>query len=352
MSDDNNERTQGKSFSKKVWTAGGILALLVVLFLLFKSLFSVLLLSFAAVLMAVYIHGFAGLLRRYVDLPQTASVFVSVFLNLAILVGFFWFVGARLQQQVSVLTDSLPQRIEEAKTAIRQNPIGNKVLSYMNSSGSTKKTVDIARHFFSSGFGILSDVYIILLIGIFFIAEPGMYKRGIIHLLPAAAKEKGDELLSSIGTLLKKWLKGQIFGFFFIAVLTGIGLWITGMPLVLTLALIAGILNFVPNFGPIIALIPGVLIAFTMGSSTVVIVICIYTGIQILQSAVTQPLIQKKMISIPPALIIIGQVGMGILGGFWGVLLATPLVAIAIRIVNELYVNKQSYHKYEVHPDN
>ena len=118
------------------------------------------------------------------------------------------------------------------------------------------------------------------------------------------------------------------------------------MPLVLTLALIAGLLNFIPNFGPLIALIPATLIALLQGTSTAIIVICMYTGIQIIQSGVEQPLVQKKMVNIPPALTIMGQVALGTLGGFWGVLLATPLVVIIMTIVNDLYVNQQPYHKY------
>jgi len=108
------------------------------------------------------------------------------------------------------------------------------------------------------------------------------------------AKVKGDKLIGEISALLRKWLKGQIFGFVFIAVFTAIGLLILGMPLVLTLALIAGLLNLIPNFGPIIALIPAVLIALTLNGSTAVIFIGLYTLIQIIQSAVTQPLIQKR----------------------------------------------------------
>ena len=87
----------------------------------------------------------------------------------------------------------------------------------------------------------------------FFTASPRLYKKGIIHLLPVKAKDVGDNLLNKLNDVLKKWIKGQIIGFFFIAILTGLGLWLLGIPLVFTLALIAGLLNFIPNFGPIIA---------------------------------------------------------------------------------------------------
>jgi predicted PurR-regulated permease PerM len=343
----NNEQHHDLTYTKKVWIAAGILSLTVALLLLFKTLFGLFLLVFAGILIAVFFHGFAGLLRRYLHLPHTASVIVSVIFNILLLVAFFWFIGNRLSQQITELSDTLPSTIQNAKDKLSQSTIGSKVLDYLQQSGSSGKTRQAIKSFFSSSFGVISDLYIVFLLGMFFTASPAMYKRGIIHLLPPKAKDKGDELLKKLGTLLKKWLKGQIIGIVFIAVLTGIGLLIIGMPLILTLALLAGLLNFIPNFGPIIALIPAVLLAFTEGTNTVIIIICMYTGIQIIQSAIEQPLVQKKMINIPPALTIMGQVALGTLGGFWGVLLATPLVAVVMTIVNDLYVKPQPYHKYE-----
>lgn len=113
------------------------------------------------------------------------------------------------------------------------------------------------------------------------------------------------------------------------------------MPLVLALALVAGLLNFIPNFGPLIALIPAALLGLMQGPNTALLVVALFTLIQIIQSTVTQPLIQRKMVSVPPALLVFGQVAMGVIAGFWGVLLATPLVAIVMTLVNRLYVEKQ-----------
>lgn len=343
MNDDSAASKNNYSFTKKVWITTGIVLLVIVFFLLFKTLFSLILLTLAGVLMAVYFYGFAGLLQRYLHMSSKWSIIISVIFNIVLLIGFLFFAGLRLQQQIAELSDTLPKTFQQVKNHLNNSALGSKVLNYLNASGNSKRTIAAAKKFFSSSFGILSDLYIVLLIGLFFTASPSVYKKGIVSLLPPKAKDKGNELINEINTVLKNWLKGQIFGFFFIAVLTGIGLWIIGMPLILTLALIAGFLNFIPNFGPIIALIPAVLLAILQGPATAIIIICMYTLIQIIQNSVTQPLIQKKMISMPPALIIIGQVAMGSLAGFWGVLLATPIVAILMTIVRKLYINPQSH---------
>lgn len=342
MAEPNLDSQEGKlTFSKKVWIVGGIFSLIFISLLLFKILFNVLLLSLVGVLIAVYFHGCAGILNRYFHWNQKLCLILSVFMNILILGAFFWFIGARLQQQVSELSDTLPATIHKVKTELDNSTIGSKVLNYFNSSGNSEKTKAILRSFFSSSFGILSDLYIIILLTLFFTASPSLYKKGIIKLMPPKAKDKTKELLDKLKNVLEKWLKGQIIGFFFIAILTGIGLWIMGMPLILTLALIAGILNFVPNFGPIIALIPAALLGLMQGPTTAIIVVCMFTFIQIVQSAVTQPLIQQKMVNIPPALTIISQVAFGLIAGFWGVLLATPIVAMLMTVVDELYVKQQ-----------
>lgn len=353
MSTENVLQNEGKlKYSRKVWIAAGVFALVIVLILLFKVLFSVLLLSLAAILFAIYFHGCAGFFHNKLHVPKGWSLALSIILNIILLTAFLWFAGSRLQQQISQLTDTFPQTIENAKSYLKGSALGSKVLNYLNNTGDSQKTMSVIKSFFASSFGILSDVYIVLLLGIFFIAGPFVYKKGIIHLLPPNAKEQGDKILDEIHNTLKNWVKGQLFGFLFIAVLTGLGLWAIGMPMILVLALIAGLLNFIPNFGPIIALVPAMLIALSLGTNTVLLVVGLYTLIQVIQSAVTQPLIQKKMVSIPPALIIFGQVAMGILGGFWGVLLATPVIVIIMILVNKLYVEKQAFHKYEVKETN
>ena len=335
------QKKEPSPYTRKVWTAAAIVALMVVVLLLLKTLFGLLLLVLAGVLIAIYFYGFAGLFQRYFHWSPRLSIILAVIVNVLLIIGFFWFIGARIQQQAAQLADTLPATIENAKSQIDQTAIGHQLLQRFGSSGDSKKTLQVLKNFFSSSFGILSDLYIVLLLAVFFTASPSLYRKGVIRLLPPKAKQKGEELLDQTGTMLKRWLKGQIFGIFFIGILTAIGLLIIGMPLVLTLAMIAGLLNFIPNFGPIIALIPAALLALMQGPTTALIIIGMYTLIQVIQSAVEQPLVQKKMVNIPPALIIFGQVAMGVLAGFWGVLLATPVIVILMILVNELYIKRQ-----------
>ncbi len=330
-----------KSFKNKIWIAAGILILVLLVTYLFTTLINLLLLVLAGALMSIYFHGCADFFKKKLKAGSPYAIILSVALNLIIIGLFFWFVGARLSSQIDELSDTLPQTIEHAKGWLSEKPLGQKILNYSTNSLDSGKTETVIKSFFSSTFGILSDLYIVVLLGMFFTASPGIYRKGIIHLIPTKGKETAENLWDDIHHVLKNWLKGQIFGFFFIAILTGLGLWLIGMPLILTLALVAGLLNLIPNFGPLIALVPAVLLGLMQGPDVALWVFGLYMLIQIIQSTVTQPLIQQKMVNVPPALLVFGQVAMGVIAGFWGVLLATPLIAIVMTIVNKLYVDKQ-----------
>lgn len=329
------------SYPQKIWIAGSILTLIVVLLLLLKATFGVLLLILAGTLIAVFFRGLGGLIQRYTHWKEGWCVFVSVIATLGILVFLLWLMGAKIQTQVQELSDTLPRTIQNAKDKLDESPLGQKIIERFSSSSSQQKMQRLIQTFFKSTFGVLADLYVVLFIGIFFTTAPDLYKQGIIKLIPPGGKNKANEVLEGIASSLKKWLKGKLFAMLVVFVLTAIGLVIMGIPMWLVLALIAGLLNFIPNFGPLIALLPAVLVSMMQGSGTVFWVVGLYLVVQAAESNFITPMVQHKLIRIPPAIIIIAQLLMAPLTGGWGLILATPLMVIVLVIVQQLYIKKQ-----------
>jgi len=332
-------------FKNKVWAAVGIVAFAVIGLWIFAKIFNVLLLVLIGILIAIFFHGLSGLIRKYTGIKK-GSLLISILLTVILLVLFFWLAGNSVQQQMNELSQTLPAAIENAKEKLNNNTIGKKITDQAGSAETKKKLSGLMQTFFKSTFGVLGDLYVVIIIGIFFTAGYRTYLSGLMKLFPSGKKQRAQDIIEKAGDTLKKWLKGQLFAMLVVAVLTAIGLFILGVPMALTLALIAGILNFIPNFGPLIAIIPAALISFMQGPTTALIVIALYMVVQILESSIITPQIQKKMINMPPALIIIAQLVMGIFAGVLGLVLATPVIAIVIVLVNELYVkdeeNKES----------
>jgi predicted PurR-regulated permease PerM len=340
MDTSTNKRTE-YSFPQRVWITGGIIALIALIILFLGATFSVLLLLLAGVLIATFFRGLAGLIQRKTKWKEGVSLAVSIIGSLLLVVLLFWLIGAKVQSQVSELSQTLPKTIENAKSQLSQSQVGKTIVERVSSPSAQKNMQAQAQTFFKSTFGILGDLYVILFIGIFFTVAPQDYKKGLVKLVPVKGRDKADDVMDKVGSSLKKWLKGQLFAMLVVFILTAIGLAIIGVPMWLVLALIAGILNFIPNFGPLIAMVPAVLVGLMAGPSTALWVAILYVLVQVAESNFITPMVQHKMIDIPPALVIIAQLFIAPLTGGWGLVLATPLMVIILVLVQELWVKRQ-----------
>ncbi len=338
-SDNSNKREP--SYALKVWQTTAIVCLAIIAILILRVAFNILLMALAGVLIAVYFHGLAELISAKTKIDRKLALFISIGGSIILLAALSWFVGSKVQRQVAELSNTLPETIKLARVKIANTPVGAKVIEY-TSGNNSQKLVDTATTFFSTSFGIIGDLYIILFLGIFFTADPSLYKNGILFLFPTQKKSTGRIILKKIETALKGWLKSIIVSIVLITILVAVGLSMTGLPGTTVLGLITGMLEIIPNFGPVIAMIPGVLLAFTISTKTAVIVALIYIACQTIVGSIVLPLLQKKMINIPPALTLLIQLVMGTLSGLMGIVLAVPLLAILIIVVEELYVKKQT----------
>lgn len=333
------------SFVKKVWIVGGIFALIAVVLLILQATFNFLILIFAGILIACYFRGFSSYLQRRLGWPQTLTLTISIVGTILIFVAITWSMGTKISSQAIQLQESLPEEIENVKDYLNNSYLGRKAVKEVSEIQNSNNMTSYISRFFKTTFGFLGDFYIILLIGAFFTAAPDLYKRGIIKLVPPLKRDRAKEIVEDLGSGLKMWLAGKLLAMLIVFILTAIGLVIIGVPLWLTLAILAGLLNFIPNFGPLAAMIPALLVALTISPATAGIVAGMYIFIQFLESNIITPKVQQHLIKVPPALIIISQILVGALTGIWGIILATPLVLVVIILVQDLYVDPMNRRK-------
>jgi predicted PurR-regulated permease PerM len=327
------------TYIEKVWHTVAIVALLVVAILIARVAFNVLLMILAGSLISVYFHGLGDMIERRTKWNRKICMTISVLGSFLILAGLLWVMGTTIQGQIAVLSESLPKTVNNFKLKMGESPLGAKVLEYFNDDN-TDKLFATAQSFFSTSFGVIGNIYIIMFLGIFFTTHPSLYKDGIIKLFPQRNKPMAKKVMDRTSQALKGWLKGMMLSMVLIFIMIGTGLSIIGIPVALVLALLTGLLKLIPNFGSLAAMIPGVLLALTQDLNTAIIVSLLYVVSQTIVSNIVTPLIQKKMINIPPALTIISQVIMGVLSGVLGIILAVPLLSIIIILVDEIYIKK------------
>ncbi len=327
------------TYTQKVWQAVAIVALLVGTILVARVAFNVILMIMAGALIATYFHGLGDLIERKTRLKRKYAMLISVIGTIAIILFLLWFMGTKIQQQIAELSDTLPHTISNVKAKMADSPIGKKVLDSLSGQDSGK-LMATAQSFFSTSFGVIGDLYIIMFLGIFFTANPSLYKNGILTLVPKERKTAGRCIMDRISQALKGWLKGMMISMVLVTILISVGLSIIGMPVAMVLGLITGLLELVPNLGSLLAMIPGVLLALTVSTKMGIIVALLYITSQTISANIITPLVQKKMINLPPALTLISQLIMGAISGALGVILAVPLLAIVIILVDELYVKE------------
>lgn len=328
------------SFTNKVWTTVGITAFVVIMLLIIYKTFHVFLLLMASSLIALFFNAVSNRVKKWTGLGNGVSLAVTIVLIIVLLGLFFWMVGAEAQVQFKEMQEAVPVMIDNAQSYLNKSEIGRKVSDYVSDIENQKKVLPFLQSFFTSSFGVFGDLYIVIFLSIFLSVAPFDYVNGIVNLVPRRGKVKAKQLLENLGTNLQKWMKGAIVSGFVIATFIAIALLILGIDMWLILAIFAGLLNVIPNFGPIIAMIPGVLVALLTSPTLALLVAGSYILSQTIEGNLITPNIQKKLLNIPPALLISFQVLMGTLLGGWGIVLAVPILVIVITVVKKLYLDE------------
>ena len=328
------------SFTNKVWTTVGITAFVVIMLLIIYKTFHVFLLLMASSLIALFFNAVSNRVKKWTGLGNGVSLAVTIVLIIVLLGLFFWMVGAEAQVQFKEMQEAVPVMIDNAQSYLNKSEIGRKVSDYVSDIENQKKVLPFLQSFFTSSFGVFGDLYIVIFLSIFLSVAPFDYVNRIVNLVPRRGKVKAKQLLENLGTNLQKWMKGAIVSGFVIATFIAIALLILGIDMWLILAIFAGLLNVIPNFGPIIAMIPGVLVALLTSPTLALLVAGSYILSQTIEGNLITPNIQKKLLNIPPALLISFQVLMGTLLGGWGIVLAVPILVIVITVVKKLYLDE------------
>ncbi|MDZ4159759.1 MAG: AI-2E family transporter, partial [Anaerolineaceae bacterium] len=191
---------------------------------------------------------------------------------------------------------------------------------------------------FSSTVGAIISLAIIVFLGFYLAIQPNLYIQGFLHLFPLNNRERMHAVLEECGQTLQWWLLGRAISMVSVGTMISIGLGIMGIPLAMALGFLAALLDFIPNIGPVVATLPAVIIALGQDPVKALYVLILYFVIQQIENYLITPIIQQRTVDLPPALTIVAQVLLTVILGAFGLLIASPLMAVLIVIVRMLYV--------------
>jgi predicted PurR-regulated permease PerM len=329
------------------------LAMVAVALLLWTTA-DVLLLLFAGGLVAVFLGRLAQELSRRSRVREGWALTLVLVMGLVGSLWLMWALAPGVGDEISQLRRKLPEAFDRLKGDLERYDWANKILDEAPSRrqllGSRSDLFERVTGVFSTTLGALTSVIVVLFFGLFIAVDPRLYRSGFLHLFDPDLQHRAGQLLDAVIDTLWWWLLAKIASMMVVGGLTWIGLWALGIPLAFTLALLAALLTFIPNIGPVLSAIPAMLLAVLESPTHALWVALLFLAIQTVESYLITPVFQQKAISLPPALVIAAQVIMGVISGGIGLIVATPLTAACYVLVKQIYVRDVLGHPLRARP--
>jgi predicted PurR-regulated permease PerM len=322
-----------------VMTICAMMAAVVFLFIMFYTT-DVFLLFFGSLLVSIFLKRIGMWISARSRLSERFAIVVTLIMSILFLLYAFETFFPTIARQSRELAETLPQAFESFSKKIQESAM-------MQSFGSAnlkqfipdaglliRKTAPAITTVLGGFVGFL----IMAVAGFYLSVNANYYSDAFLRLFPLNKRDRSRQVLSELEDKLHWWLIGRFFGMLIIASLTTIGLSLLHIPLAFSLGFIAGLLNFIPNFGPILSVVPAVLIAFAQSPDMALYVVFLYAIIQFIESYILTPMIERQTVSLSPVLVIFAQIFMGLLLGFLGLLFASPLAVVIVVLTKHYYI--------------
>lgn len=323
---------------------------------------SILLLALTSVILVVLMTMPVRVLARY-GVKRGPAILISLVGIIAIVVLLTGLALPGLLQQFSTLvTETVPNGVRELARQWdegilqQQYPFLQSIQTFLEdtfAAGSLDSTINELSRQLAGALGqvgvsvlpvlggvanTLLSLLIIIFLSAYFLADPKGHEEGMIRLFPVWYRYRVREILNRIDFTLRGWLKTTLAAMVFSGVVTWLGLALLGLSEAAALGVLAGALSFIPNFGQIVALIPAIAVGIVQAPQSILLIIVIIYGVSFVQSQILSPLLVSESINLPPVMVLLGQIVAGIFFGFMGIMLAVPITAIAMILVQEVYI--------------
>ncbi|MCM1983760.1 AI-2E family transporter [Lyngbya confervoides] len=324
----------------------GILCLMLSLYILWE-IRQVLLVGFAAVVLATCLNRLVQLFQRY-SLRRGMAVILTVLLFLLFVTGFVGVIVPPLLAQLQELRTDLPSDLEQVESWVDllrgyiPAPLWSEI-EKMNGLGDQlqSRIGDLVGQFFdvfAASFTVLLNIVLTFAVTVMFLANPKPYRQAFILLFPSFYRRRISRILDQCEKSLVGWVVGILFNMSVITIFSGLGLGLLRVKLVLVNAFLAGLLTFIPNLGPTISVFPPALLALTDAPWKAIAVVALYMGIQQVESNILTPLVMERQVSLLPAFTLLSQAAFSIFFGLLGLFLALPIVVVLQVWIREILI--------------
>lgn len=302
-----------------------------------------LLVIFAALVFASMIDGGARLIGRYLAIPRTLRIVMVLLFAVGFLVWLGYFAGSQIAEQAATLPAIVQKQLNELIDLAQQNGVQVSLSDAQSMLNQVVSGVGTVTRAIGGIAGVIGTSAVILIIGIYVALEPNLYERGVEWMAPRGERSELRKTLAEMALTLRRLMAGRIVGMVFEGFFTWVALELFGVPMAALLGILTGLLAFIPNIGAVISGLLMAIVGFSAGVETGIAAVVIYFVVQTFDGYVVIPMIARKTVDLPPALVLGAQLIMGLLFGIIGLLLADPLLAmLKVALVRRSEANNVS----------
>ncbi|MBW8783259.1 MAG: AI-2E family transporter [Novosphingobium sp.] len=314
-------------------------ALMVIAVVAALRLASLLVIAFGAAVFAVLIRAFADAIERHTRLSGRWSFAAALIVTGLAVGGIALLFGSYVGNDFSQLARALPAAWQELRYRVAGLPGGTQlVTSLEHSRPDGGEVIGRITRIVGSLTTIVTDVLLLVFGAVYIAADPDLYRRGLVSLVPPKHRALADEALRQSAAALRHWMIGQFIIMGTIGLSTGVGLALIGVNSAVALGVIAAATEIMPWVGPIISSVPILIVASAQGVQTLLLALVLVLAIHQLEATIMTPFVQKQAVLLPPALTVFGIIAGGLLFGAVGLVFAAPMLVVGYVMVKRLYL--------------
>jgi hypothetical protein len=316
--------------AKKAFVWIGIAALVVLTVFLAQPL----LVIFGGVVFAAAIEGGQRLLGRIVPGPRALRIVMVLVATVAFLAWLVYFAGNQIAAQAAQFPHIVEMQAQRAMGFLQAHGIEVGQADISKVAEQLIGGVGPVTQALGGIFGGMTTVFLIVILGIYFVLEPDIYRRGLAWMLPLESRPHVQGTMQRMGKSLRMLLFGRMIGMVTEGAATWALLAIYGVPMSALLGILTGLLVLLPNIGAPISGLLMILVGFSGGNDMGLYCIIVYLVVQTVDGNIVVPMIARKTVDLAPAMVLGAQLIFGVLFGILGLALADPIVAM-IKIALE-----------------
>ena len=334
---------KGRIVFTVVVCATGIAALVLV----WKARYFLLLL-FAGVVGALMLSILTSWLQSQFRMRRSLALVIVLVLLTGVLAGLTVIRGPALLKQIETLQEDLPRAARQIVMSLKGESWGrwliSNALAAARSSESLSFAVSGLRGVMSATTFAIAGLILVAFTSLFLATEPDFYLRGLRRIVPVRHRPRFGQCLEAARACLQSWLFAKVVSMAIIGVMVALGLWLLRVPLPGTLGILAGVLTFIPNLGPVISVLPAALLAFAISPGRGLLTLLLFGLVHFLEGNLVTPLAERTIVRLPPALTLAVQLLLASTTGVLGVAMAAPITAVLLGVSSVLLPPESEAH--------